>query len=204
MRNKIVGRAVIVMVVAGWAEEAAARYLSPEPMLQDPRYATAMARRGFTVPAYAYAANNPINFFDPNGLAIVVNGSYRSVIVSGNVGAGSGSGGQAFGVVQPGQTGGGVNNPVVGYGSREDALAGRNPLGLITDVDGYDDFNARECSGIKHNPKFGDVKIIGDDEGPIVRITSNGARETHELGPLSQYGQAIERYLQQRYLRFTR
>ncbi|WP_141257525.1 MULTISPECIES: RHS repeat-associated core domain-containing protein [unclassified Myxococcus] len=44
------------------------RYLQPEPMLQSPRYVRAMAWRGRSVGAYAYALNNPLHFVDRNGL----------------------------------------------------------------------------------------------------------------------------------------
>lgn len=44
------------------------RYLSPEPLLQSPGYVKKMAKRGMSVPAYAYAANNPIRHVDATGL----------------------------------------------------------------------------------------------------------------------------------------
>ena len=49
------------------------RYLSPEPLLQRPEYSAFMAQQGLSAPAYAYAANNPVNFVDPDGLRIAVN-----------------------------------------------------------------------------------------------------------------------------------
>ena len=48
-------------------DPATGRYLSPEPMLQNPWFVAAMAREGRTTPAYAYAANNPVKFIDPDG-----------------------------------------------------------------------------------------------------------------------------------------
>lgn len=45
------------------------RYLSPEPLLQSPAFVRRMARRGMSVPTYAYAANNPLRYVDSTGLA---------------------------------------------------------------------------------------------------------------------------------------
>jgi hypothetical protein len=44
------------------------KYLSPEPLLQDPIYMSVMAGSGRSVPTYAYGANNPIRNTDPTGL----------------------------------------------------------------------------------------------------------------------------------------
>jgi len=46
------------------------RYLSPEPMLAEPGYAASMARQGNSVPAYAYADQNPIVRRDDTGLFV--------------------------------------------------------------------------------------------------------------------------------------
>ncbi|MFZ2874324.1 MAG: RHS repeat-associated core domain-containing protein, partial [Phycisphaerales bacterium] len=43
------------------------RYLSPEPLLQSPVYVRRMAQSGVQVPTYAYAANNPLRYVDPDG-----------------------------------------------------------------------------------------------------------------------------------------
>jgi hypothetical protein len=46
------------------------QYLSPEPLLQSPSYLKGMAEKGMSVPTYAYAANNPIKYTDPDGRCI--------------------------------------------------------------------------------------------------------------------------------------
>lgn len=37
-------------------------------MLQSPHFVRVLARRGASLPAYGYAANNPVFYFDPTGL----------------------------------------------------------------------------------------------------------------------------------------
>lgn len=83
MHTKDARLALLIVGVAGVAGEASARYLSPEPLLQDPRYSRAVAMRGYSAPAYAYALNNPIRWTDPTGLD-VFNFGPRSMIVMPN------------------------------------------------------------------------------------------------------------------------
>jgi hypothetical protein len=45
-----------------------ARYLSPEPLLEDPLYILGEHLSGFTTPTYGYARNNPLAYLDPDGL----------------------------------------------------------------------------------------------------------------------------------------
>ncbi|MBE2250431.1 MAG: RHS repeat-associated core domain-containing protein [Myxococcus sp.] len=45
------------------------RYLSPEPLLQNPDWAVEQLERGNQIPTYSYARNNPVNTTDPTGLA---------------------------------------------------------------------------------------------------------------------------------------
>lgn len=47
---------------------AAGRYLSPEPLLQDPIRVLEAAREGRSTATYAYALNNPIGTIDADGL----------------------------------------------------------------------------------------------------------------------------------------
>ena len=44
------------------------KYLEPEPVLQDPMFATLRAEDGASLPVYSYASNNPITRYDDNGL----------------------------------------------------------------------------------------------------------------------------------------
>ena len=49
-------------------EPSTGRYLSPEPMLQQPSWVKHEAEAGFTTPTYAYARNNPVRYSDATGL----------------------------------------------------------------------------------------------------------------------------------------
>jgi hypothetical protein len=60
----------VLVGFVGYGSSASARYLQPEPMLNNPRFVQAMARRGMSTPTYAYAANNPLAFTDPDGRTI--------------------------------------------------------------------------------------------------------------------------------------
>lgn len=45
-----------------------ARYLSPEPLLEDPKWVRSELAAGHQVPTYSYARNNPVSNLDPTGL----------------------------------------------------------------------------------------------------------------------------------------
>ena len=53
------------------------RYLSPEPLLQEPKWVSEEVKDGFSTPTYSYAANNPLRYLDPNGADAVDSRSQR-------------------------------------------------------------------------------------------------------------------------------
>ena len=147
---------------------------------------------------YGYVRNNPVNLVDPLGLAIFINNTGRPLVVSGNIGAGTGVGGQRFGVIPAGQTGGGTAHPVAGYATRAEAFAAANgtgtaqPLGNITDLDYFDNpvgpHNATNC----------DNKISGDERGPETDINRNAQTGQFEadqsnIGTAAAFGRATAR-----------
>jgi hypothetical protein len=50
-----------------YGETASEQLKQPEPLLQNPEYVVAMAKAGHSLPAYAYALNNPLYFTDVDG-----------------------------------------------------------------------------------------------------------------------------------------
>lgn len=62
-------------------------YLSPEPLLQNPEWLKAKVELGQQVPAYGYAANNPIGNTDEDGLQPRPSGPNTASFCSLNPGA---------------------------------------------------------------------------------------------------------------------
>ncbi len=177
---------VIVAITFLFCNQASARFLSVDPVGPvDPstsRTDYSYLQNPQKLNRYAYGLNNPYRYIDPDGRAVVENETDTPVVVSGNVGKGHGSGEQSFGVIPAKKTGGGDDNPVVGYKTRAEAIyaaAPKNygphqPQGNIHDIDYYDD-----PANKTHPEDRADNKIIGDDKGPTFDLKkSNDGRIT--------------------------
>jgi RHS repeat-associated protein len=59
------------------------RYLSPEPLLQEPSFAQMSEMQGHATPVYSYALNNPIRYSDPTGrdVCVIQQGAHQAVAV---------------------------------------------------------------------------------------------------------------------------
>lgn len=68
MRGKRTKLALVVMGVVVLGGDASARYLSPDPILQNPKAVRMSVMQGQSLPTYSYALNNPMRYTDPNGL----------------------------------------------------------------------------------------------------------------------------------------
>ncbi len=134
---------------------------------------------------YTMVENAPVRFIDRVGLARVENDTSDPVIVHGNPGPGEGTGDQLFGIMQPGTCTSPIGVP--GYPTLEDAIDAYlndilpdmqypvpDPLGFITDVDGYLDTTTLD-------PDAQNIRLRGDDLGPRYVLKDNGNDLDHEL-----------------------
>jgi RHS repeat-associated protein len=147
---------------------------------------------------YAYVGQRPTGYLDPNGLDQVINSTGHSIIVTGNAGAGHGSGAQIFGTVPAdgathGGAHGGAHNPVPGYSTPATPIVFLGPLilplppvGQVQDIDFYQ----CDITGLH--------KLYGDEEGPVTEI---GINQRGEIGILSRAKvyQSIYRYFLRRF-----
>ena len=145
-----------------WYEPETGRWLSPDPI---------GISGGLNL--YAFCGNDPVNFVDPMGCAIIVNNTGNTIIVSGNPGVLHGSGNQLYGYVPDLEIGGGPYNPIDGYSDICDAIAaskGENtknpPVKMIHDIDFY--YTSPSTS----------VKVWGNSLGPSFVINTNSQGET--------------------------
>jgi RHS repeat-associated protein len=100
---------------------------------------------------YAFCSNDPVNFVDPMGLAIVKNKTSWPIVVSGGLGEGRGHENPTpyYAVVPPGSAGGGKDNPLPAYRTPAEAVAAyidrsktssKPSENLLYDVDYYHDY----------------------------------------------------------------
>ncbi|MBQ7590641.1 MAG: RHS repeat-associated core domain-containing protein [Verrucomicrobia bacterium] len=150
-----------------WYEPETGRWLSPDPI---------GISGGLNL--YAFCGNDPVNFVDPMGLAIVKNRTGRPVIVSGNIGDNRGTGSQYYAVIPPNLNGedkawGGSDNPISVYQFPGEAIAAyfgcpHTPIGVVTDIDfvpGYADapYEDLNCNISALSP----TKMFGSSDGII-------------------------------------
>jgi RHS repeat-associated protein len=118
---------------------------------------------------YAFCGNDPVNYVDPMGWAIVGNEAGIPIIVAGGIGSGKGHGGETghwyYSIVLSGQEGGGAKNKLLAFYSYEDAKAA-----LI-------EFNkTNKSSEIYNNANSGyiyDIDCYQDSSGDWVKLTGN-------------------------------
>ena len=142
---------------ARWYEPETGRWLSPDPI-------------GFSggLNLYAFCGNDPINYVDPSGLAIVRNKTPWPIVVSGGLGIGKGHANRKnyYAVIPPGSTGGG-EYPLAAYETPTKAIEAYDSPSfippdskdLLFDIDNYHDY---VC-----NPEGTPTKIKGNDFGFI-------------------------------------
>ena len=177
---------------ARWYEPETGRWLSPDPI---------GISGGLNL--YAFCGNDPVNFVDPSGLAIVRNNTPWPIVVSGGLGTGKGHGNRKnyYAVIPPGGTGGG-EYPLAVYETPAKAIAAYNSPSfippdskyLLFDVDNYHDYacNLENASIPPVSTKidgndFGFIYDLIDQDGKITsvmswsffEITSTIAREAY-------------------------
>ncbi len=136
---------------------------------------------------YAFCGNDPVNFVDPMGLAIVKNKTSWPIVVSGGLGEGRGHENPTpyYAVVPPGGVGGGKYNPLPAYPTPAEAVAAysnraKTPSkpsdNLLYDVDYSHDF-ACNLKNMNSKPTTSE-KLVGNDEFLVYDISVTDCGET--------------------------
>ena len=160
-----------------WYEPETGRWLSPDPI---------GISGGLNL--YAFCGNDPVNFVDPMGLAIVRNNTPWPIVVSGGLGSGRGHGDPTphYAVVPPGEKGGGNDNPLPAYTTPAeaiDAYVNRNNKSykfseeLLYDVDFYHDYACMMRGTTNVPDKYpSEKKLYGTDKGMFYILDNNAGR----------------------------
>ena len=118
---------------------------------------------------YAFCNNDPVNFVDPMGWAIVGNEAGIPIIVAGGIGSGRGHEGESghwyYSIVLSGQKGGGSGNKLLAFYSYEDAKSALIEFN-----------NTNKSSEIYKNANSGyiyDIDCYQDSSGDWVKISGN-------------------------------
>jgi RHS repeat-associated protein len=136
---------------------------------------------------YAFCSNDPVNFVDPMGLAIVKNKTSWPIVVSGGLGEGRGHENPTpyYAVVPPGGVGGGKYNPLPAYPTPAEAVAAYSNRAktpskpsdiLLYDVDYSHDF-ACNLKNMNSKPTTSE-KLVGNDEFLVYDISVTDCGET--------------------------
>ncbi|NCB94840.1 MAG: RHS repeat-associated core domain-containing protein [Clostridia bacterium] len=134
---------------------------------------------------YAFCSNDPINFVDPMGWAILKNKTSRPILVSGGLGTGRGHSNTTphYAVLPPGEVGGGRENALEAYSTPQEAIAAYNikintygphmPSGSsLYDIDFYHgDTDGIKCD--ENNTPSVNFKVYGDDFGYYYDLTED-------------------------------
>jgi RHS repeat-associated protein len=151
------------------------RFFQPEPLLRNPRATVLTARRGVQMNAYVYAANNSVNWVDPNGLE-VVNRSNRDVLVKPEDGP--------WGRLPPGRTYPGKCDGVIGPNGRM-AVPGKWWLPdnkVVVNKDGVPECRGGLCAlGEKEWPSTPDWTPPADP--PVIDNVPSESEQYHDVYP---------------------